>query len=80
MIQFLQVSTRFNREVYSLFDGLHDFSVTIPRCYKDVYVNNFVPRAARPWNFLFIECFPLTYDLNSFKFRINRQLLIVSSF
>ena len=22
-------------------DGLHDFSVTIPRCYKDVYVNSF---------------------------------------
>ena len=25
------------------FDRLHDFSVTIPRCYKDVYVNNFFP-------------------------------------
>ena len=23
---------------------LHDFSVTIPRCYKDVYVNSFFPR------------------------------------
>ena len=29
-------------------DGLHDFSVTIPRCYKDVYVNSFFPRTARP--------------------------------
>ena len=28
-------------------DRLHDFSVTIPRCYKDVYVNSFFPRAAR---------------------------------
>ena len=28
-------------------DRLHDFSVTIPRCYKDVYVNNFFPRTAR---------------------------------
>ena len=27
-------------------DRLHDFSVTIPRCYKDVYVNSFFPRAA----------------------------------
>ena len=26
------------------FDRLHDFSVTIPRCYKDVYVNSFFPR------------------------------------
>ena len=24
-------------------DRLHDFSVTIPRCYKDVYVNSFFP-------------------------------------
>ena len=27
-------------------DRLHDFSVTIPRCYKDVYVNSFFPRKA----------------------------------
>ena len=26
---------------------LHDFSVTIPRCYKDAYVNSFVPRTTR---------------------------------
>ena len=30
-------------------DRLHDFSVTIPRCYKDVYVNSFFPRTARLW-------------------------------
>ena len=28
-------------------DRLHDFSVTIPRCYEDVYVNSFFPRTAR---------------------------------
>ena len=28
-------------------DRLHDFSVTIPRCYKDVYVNSFFSRIAR---------------------------------
>ena len=27
------------------FDRLHDFSVTIPRCYKDVHVNSFPPPA-----------------------------------
>ena len=59
---------------------LHDFSVTIPRCYQDVYVNNFFPRTARLWNSLPIECFPLTYDLNGFKSRINRHLLTVGSF
>ena len=45
-------------------DRLHGFSVTIPRCYKDVYVNCFFPRTARVWNSLPLECFPLTYDLN----------------
>ena len=41
-------------------DRLHDFSVTIPRCYKDVYVNSFLPRTAKLWSSLPIECFPLT--------------------
>ena len=40
------------------FDRLHDFSVTIPICYKDVCVNSFFPRTARLWNSLPIECFP----------------------
>ena len=43
-------------------DKLHDFSVTIPRCYKDVYVNSLFPRTVRLWNSLPIECFPLTCD------------------
>ena len=45
-------------------DRLHDFFVTIPRCYKDVYVNSFFPPTARPWDSLPIEFVPLTYDLN----------------
>ena len=61
-------------------DRLHDFSVTIPRGYKDVYVNSFFPHTARLWNSLPIECFPLTYDLNDFKSRISRHLLTVGSF
>ena len=28
-------------------DRLHDFSVTIPRCFKDVYVNSFFPHTTR---------------------------------
>ena len=62
------------------FDRLDDFSVTIPRCYKDVYVNSFFLRTAKRWNSLPIECFPLTYDLSGFKSRINRHLLTVGSF
>ena len=61
-------------------DRLHGFSVTIPRCYKDVYVNSFFPRTAKLWNSLPIECFSLTYDLSGFKSRINRHVLTVGSF
>ena len=61
-------------------DRLHDFSVTIPRCSKDVYVNSFFSRTARLWNSLPIECFPLTYDLGCFRYRINKQLLTVHPF
>ena len=61
-------------------DRLHDFSVTILRCYKDVYINRFSPRTATLCNSLPTECFSLTYDLNDFKSRINRHLLTVDSF
>ena len=72
----------FSRGRSTLFysNVLHDFSVTIPRCYKDIYINNFFPCTARLWNFLPRECFPLTYNLNGFMSRFNRQLLIVVSF
>ena len=51
----------FPRERSSCYsDSLHDFSATISRCYKDVYVNSFFPCKARFRNSLLIECFPLT--------------------
>ena len=56
------------------------FSVTIPRCCKNVYVNSFFACAARLWNSLPIECFPLTFYLNGFKSGINRHHLTVGSF
>ena len=61
-------------------DRLLDFSVTIPRCYEVVYVNSFFLCTAWLWNSLPIECFSLNYNLNGFKFRINRHLLTVGSF
>ena len=77
----LQVPLPFSRgRSTHCSDRLHDFSVAIPRCYKDVYVNSFFPCTARLWNSLPIECFPLTYNLNGFKSRINRHLLTVGSF
>ena len=54
-------------------------SVTIHRCYKDVYVNSFFPCTIR-FALCLSNCFPLTYDLNGFKSRINRHLLNVGSF
>ena len=75
------VPLRFSRGRSTCYsDRLHDFSVTISRCYKHVYVNSFFPRTARLWNSLRIECFLLAYDLNGFKSRINRHLLTVGSF
>ena len=65
---------------------LHGFSVTIPRCYKDVYVSRFFPRTARLWNSLPIESFHLTHNLNGFKSLngfmalINIHLLTAVSF
>ena len=35
-------------------DRLNDFSVTSPRCYKDVYVSRFFPCTARLWNYLYL--------------------------
>ena len=55
----------FSRGRSTLYsDRLHDFTVAISRCYNDVYVNSFFPRTARLWNYLPIECFPLTYNIN----------------
>ena len=58
------------------FDRLHDFSVNIPRCYKDVYVNSFFPWPTRLWNSLPIKCFPLTYDINGFKSSFNCKFFL----
>ena len=74
-------STSFFSRISTCYsDRSHDFSVTIPRCYKDVYVNSFFPSTARIWNSLLLECFPLTYDLSGSKSRINRHLMTVGSF
>ena len=51
-------------------DRLHNFSVTIATCYKDVYANSFFPRTARLQNSLLIECFLLTFNLSG----LNREL------
>ena len=61
-------------------DRLHNFSVTISRCYKDVYVNSVFPHTARLWNSLTVEFFPLASDLNGFKSRVVRYFSYLDSF
>ena len=61
-------------------DRWHDFSVTIPRCYKDVYVCSFFLCTAWLWNSVPLECFPLSYDQNGFKSIVNRYHLSVAFF
>ena len=48
-------------------ERLPDFSVTIPRCYKDIYVNSLFPHTSMLWNSLSAKCFPLKYILNGLK-------------
>ena len=60
-------------------DRLHDFSVTIPRCYKDFCVHYFLEQLDS-WNSFPIECFPLTYDLSGFESIIKRHLLTLGFF
>ena len=47
-------------------DRLHDFSVTIHRCYTDVYGNSFFPHTVRLWNAMSMERFSFAYDLSGF--------------
>ena len=70
----------FHRRSTSYSDRSHDFSVTVPRCYKDVCINIFFPCAARLCNSLPTACFPLTYDLSGCNSGVNRHLSTFGSF
>ena len=49
-----------------LFPPIH-LAGSISRFYKDVYVNSFFPHTAGLSNPMPMECFPLTFNLNSFN-------------
>ena len=59
---------------------LHGFSVSISRYYKDDYASSLFPPTIRLWNSLLADFFPLTYDLNCIKSRVNRHLSIFQIF
>ena len=60
------------------FVRLHDFSVTLSRCYQEIYVNSFFPHTARLLNCLSTQFFPQTFDLNSHKSKHKRHLCLGS--
>lgn len=55
-------------------------SERLPRCYKYVYDKIFFSRTTGLWDFLPVECFPLTIDLNGCKSRVNIHLLSLETF
>ena len=65
----------------------HIFSVLSPVYLKlfldvirDVYAKSSFPHPTRPWNFLPVEYFTLTYDVNGYKSVVNRHFLSLGSF
>ena len=36
---------------------LHDYTTTIPKCYKEVFAISFFEIAARPNNYFLVHCF-----------------------
>ena len=59
---------------------LHNISVSIPRCYKDITASSLFSQTARHRNSLPVECFPLTCDLKSFTSRVKWRLLVLGFF
>ena len=84
LAQLIPIPSSIHYRSIRFSDRLYDFSVTIPRCYKYVYLNSFFPCTARFWNSLPTESFPLTYDLQThttdYRPMINRHPLTVGSF
>ena len=62
------------------YNRLHDFSFTIPWCFKDVYFNSSFPQTARFWSSLPVQFFPLASNYNYFKSWVNTQLFNLGSF
>ena len=71
----------YSRERYSCyFDRLHDFTAIIPKQNDDNCVYSSFLCAAKLWNFFPVECFPLTYDLNSFRSTVTGHLSFLGHF
>ena len=53
----------------------HEFTVDEPLITKDYRRTSFFPRTSSLWNSLPAECFPTTYNLQSFKSSVNKHLI-----
>ncbi|XP_045508843.1 uncharacterized protein LOC123704508 [Colias croceus] len=55
--------------------GFHPFTVDIPHVRTQRYANSFFIRTAKEWNALPSSVFPVDYNIQLFKSRVNRFLL-----
>ena len=65
-----KVFTRHTRQAAKA----HEFTVEEPFISKNFRRSSFFPRTSHLWNSLPSECFPPTYNLQSFKCSVNRYL------
>ena len=56
----------------------HRYFLDIPFINRQFHAASFFPRTAQLWNELPFSCFPVSYNLNLFKSRINRYLSSLS--
>ncbi|CAH2229144.1 jg20757 [Pararge aegeria aegeria] len=70
------VDRRARRLINDLaIDELHPFVVDIPRTRTKRFASSFLIRTARIWNALPASIFPSSYNMSTFKSRVNRYLL-----
>ena len=54
----------------------HPFQVSLPTSRTLSHKSSFIPRTCNLWNILFFSCFPESYNLPSFKSKVNKLDLI----
>ena len=54
----------------------HPFQVSLPNPQTLSHISSFIPRTCNLWNILSSSCFPESYNLPSFKSKINKLDLI----
>ena len=55
-------------------DSQHSSAVKLEKCRTTSFANTFVPMTSRNWNSLPVSIFPSTYNLQTFKTRVHKNL------